>query len=326
MERVADQEVQHDDQKKWQRGQAPVRQSLPRFLRLIEHVMTIAFALCLEFLMAITDPAPGQSEIEHGTDEAEHRSRPGRCAEERRRDDVLDLRRTGDGHHAVGEDAHPQEARQQPLRDIRLLEEDGRERVHDKGDDEDRQAAVRQDTAAEQHGQDGLVASQSGDNLVGHSCRKSALLHDLGKDSAEQEDGIIRLDVLRGFRHIDLTVDRHGSVAAADGGDDGKNRCDEDDGIATIREEHQKYQAEDDHTDAHRDNSFLDESKGRGEPAEKKGSPAHDGQKSSLFENLTPFGNQICAFSLMYLRALIAYSSGLAFAGSCSASTMNQPS
>ena len=222
-------------------------------------MVTVSLTLCLEFLVAIADPAPGQSEVEHGTDEAEHRSRPGRSAKERRRDDVLDLRCARDGHHAVGEDTHPEQPRQQTLRDISLLEEDGSKWVHDKGDDEDREAAIRQDAASEQYGQNGLVAAQRRDDLVGHGRREPSLLHDLGEDGAEQEDGVIRLDVLRGFRHVDLTVDRHGGVAAADGGDDGENRCDEDDGIATIREEHQKYQAEDNHADAHGDNSFLDD-------------------------------------------------------------------
>ena len=122
--------------------------------------MAVTLAFRLELLVAIADPSPGQSEVEHGTDEAEHRSRPGRSAKERRRDDVLDLRCTWDGHHAVGEDTHPEQPRQQTLRDISLLEEDGRKWVHDKGDDEDREAAVRQDAASEQYCQNGLVAEE----------------------------------------------------------------------------------------------------------------------------------------------------------------------
>ena len=328
MKRVADDEVEDDDHDERECGEAPVGQCLGRLLRLVEDVLSVALALRIERPLPIADPPPRDEKVEHSTDDAEHGSRPCGRAEEGGRDDVLDLRCAGDGDHTVGENTHPEKSRQEFFWNIRLSEKDCRKGVHNEGNDEYRESAVGENAAANENSEHRLVLPECLYNLIRDGSGKPTLFHDLGENGPKKEDGIVGLDVFRRLGHVDFAVDRHEGVSATERGDDGKERRDEDDGVAAVGEEHEQDEADEDHGDVH-----------AGLPFHKRGLLQASCNSPTIISNVmcpprsgashyTKYirRSQICAFSLMYLRALIAYSSGFAFAGSCSASTMYQPS
>ena len=72
---------------------------------------------------------------------------PGVRREETGRDDVLDLRRAGQGIHREGEGTERNRSRDQALGDVALAEQFGRERIDREHDDEQRHAAVGQQGA-----------------------------------------------------------------------------------------------------------------------------------------------------------------------------------
>src|SRR3546814_7297467 len=81
--------------------------------------------------------APAPVEVEHAHDQDEHaaqgaqpRRGPGIGAEERGRDDVLDLRRARQRVHGEGEGAQRDGARDQALGDVALAEQLRGERIH----------------------------------------------------------------------------------------------------------------------------------------------------------------------------------------------------
>ena len=257
VKRIADDEVEYNDHDERECREPPVGQSLCRFLRLVEDVLSIALAFGIERALAIADPPPRNEEVEDGADDAEDGSRPCSRAEERRRDNVLDLRCAGDGDHTVGEDAHPEQPRQKLFRDVRLTKEDRRKRIHDERHHKYRESAVRQYSAANEHGENGLVLPERLDDLIRNGGSKPALLHDLCKDRTEEEDGIVGLNVLRRLGHIDLAVDGHERVPAAESCDDGKERRDEDDGVAAVGKDHEQDEADEDHGEFHATSPFI---------------------------------------------------------------------
>ena len=251
MKRIADDEVEDDDHDERERGKTPVGQSLRRFLRLVEDMLSIAFALGVERPLPIADPSPRDEEVENGADDAEYRPRPCGCAEEGGRDDVLDLRRAGDGNHAVGKNAHPEQSWQKFFRNVRLPEEDCRKRIHNERHHKYRESAIRQYTAADKDGKNRLVLPERLHDLIRDSGGKTALFHDLCKDCTEEKNGIVGLDVLCRLGHVDLAVDRHERMSAAEGGDDGEDRRDEDDGVAAVGEDHEQDETDEDHGEFH---------------------------------------------------------------------------
>ena len=76
-----------------------------------------------------------------------YRRGPGRRFEERRRNDVLNLRRAGQRIHREGEGAERDRRRDKPLRNVAAAEKLGGERIDRKHDDEQRNSAIGQKRA-----------------------------------------------------------------------------------------------------------------------------------------------------------------------------------
>ena len=100
-------------------------------------------------------------------DDAEPRGGEGGGAEERRRDRVLDRRRARECRHGEGERAERDRTRDQPLGHAGVAEQRHRDREHGEGHDEQRDAAIGQDGAGEDHGQDRPLLANPLDDPVG---------------------------------------------------------------------------------------------------------------------------------------------------------------
>ncbi len=130
---------------------------------------------------------------EHGADDAQNGRRPGGRAEKTRRDDVLDLRRSGQAVHREGRPAQDDRRGQQALGNVGAPEHRGGEGIGREDHDEQGNPAIGEQGANRDDG--GYRAARphqlqdAGHQAVG----KARDLEQFSKDRPQQEDGEIVL-------------------------------------------------------------------------------------------------------------------------------------
>ncbi|ABA52012.1 hypothetical protein BURPS1710b_A1245 [Burkholderia pseudomallei 1710b] len=217
--------------------------------RLVHERRAVAFAARERRAAAPFEIRQADDDDEHRADRAERGRGPRGGLEERRRDDVLDLRRARQRIHRERERAERDRARHQALRNVALAIELGRERIDGEHDDEQRHAAIgeqrahRDDHRVRARAAD--VADRGGDDRLG----EAGQLDHLAEHGAEQEHREVELHEADHLFHED---------AGEDGGDGGgigqQHRAERGDGgeqdhaVAAVGGEHQERQrGEDDH-------------------------------------------------------------------------------
>ena len=200
-EHEVEDEYQNDGhQGNGQRWQVAVIKGFERLLR----VITIELALRIGLLGAMGQPPDAQRK-HHGTaDGAENRRGVDGCLEERHRNGVLDLRRAGQCRHGEGESTEGDGAGNQELRRAGFLEQVRGNRIHGKGDDEQRNPAVGQNRTGEHHGEDRPLLAEFIGNGVGNRLGTTGIVHDLAENSTEQEDREEHLEIVRHVRHVHM--------------------------------------------------------------------------------------------------------------------------
>jgi hypothetical protein len=187
--------------------------------------------------------AQATNQDEDGTDHAQPGSGVNVGLEEGGRDDVLDLRRAGQGIHREGEGAQRNRAGNQALGNAALTEHFSRKRIDREDHDKQRDAAVSQDGADDDDGEHRPLATDDLDHRGNNRLREAGEFNHLAEDRAEQEDGEEVFDEADHLVHEEAGKHRRHHVGV-DKQDRAhcSNRREEDDAVAAVGYKHQKDQ------------------------------------------------------------------------------------
>ena len=203
--------------------------------------LAVSFARCRGLAAAPFQVGQSDRENEQRADRAEDRGRPGVGLEEGRRDDVLDLRRSGQRVHGEGEGAERDRAGDQALGDVALAEHLGRERIDREDDHEQRHAAIGQHGADQHDRQHGALLADEADDRRDDRLGKAGQLDHLAEHGAEQEDRKIQLHEADHLVHEQAGEDRrHGGGVGQQHGEQGRHGSEQDNAEAAVGHEHQK--------------------------------------------------------------------------------------
>ena len=112
----------------------------------------------------------------------------------------------------------------QTLGNIRVPEQRNRNGKDHEGDDKQGYAAVGEDCADQDHGEDGLVLAELFSNKMGNRGSKAGGLHNLREHTSEQIEGEIALRVVGEAAHVGFRIVRHDVGIHAGGKHDGDHR------------------------------------------------------------------------------------------------------
>ena len=221
---------------------------LERF-RLVTQLRAVALLARLRGAAAALDVCKSDQEDEDAAKQAEPRRGPGRRLEERRRDDVLDLRRARQGVHREGECTEGDRAWDEPLGDVALPEHLGRERINREHHHEQRDAAIGEDRAHQDDRQHRPFSADQtndgGDDRLG----KTGQLDDLAEHRPEHEHRKVVFHEPDHLLHEHAGEHRRdqGRVGQQHGAERGDWR-EQDHAVAAIGHEHKEHQrAQHDH-------------------------------------------------------------------------------
>ena len=196
---------------------------------------------------------PRGADAEH--DGARDGSKTGRreCvgAEERHRDRVLD---GGCARHAAQRERRAAEencARDEALGRVRGPEQRHRNGIRRKHDDEHRDAAVGEDAARQDDGEERLLGAEPRHDPAGDGRRRARVAHQPAEDRAEQEERKVLRHEAAEARHEDLGVrGEQPRVAARDHGEEREDRREDQYGDPAVGEVHQEREREENAEDA----------------------------------------------------------------------------
>jgi hypothetical protein len=178
-------------------------------------------------------------ENEGRADASEPRRRPSIRLKESGRDNVLDLRRAGQRIHSEGKGAERDRSWNQSLRDLRLPEHFGGERINGEDHNEKRDAAVSEQAANQNDRQHSPLTPDQTDHRRDDRFGKAGEFDDFSENRAEQKDREIKFHEADHFIHEKAGEDRRhsGGIGQQDGEQSG-DRCKEYDTEAAICDEH----------------------------------------------------------------------------------------
>ena len=211
-----------------------------RGLRLILQVGPIAFAAGLRFAALTLQPQQTEDDDEQRADKPQPGGRPGVGAEETSGDNILDLRRAGQGVHGKRECPEGDGGRDQPFGDPALAKQFGGEGVDGKSHHKQRHPAVGQQGAHQHDHRDRVAASEDADGGGDNRPRESRQLNQLAEHGAQQKHREIELHKADHFFHKQAGKGRAdrarvGDQHRAEGGD----RRKEDHAVSTVGRQHQ---------------------------------------------------------------------------------------
>ena len=209
--------------------------------RLVAQFGAIAFTGTLGLVALALQKQHAGADHEDRADQAQPRRRPGGGVEEGAGDDVLDLRRAGQGVHGERERAEGDGRRDQALGNIALAEHLGGKRIDRKHHHEQRHAAVGEQGADQHDHQHRLAGAKQANRRRDDGARETRQLDQLAEHRAEQEHREVQFDEADHFLHEHPGEGRgDGGRVGEQNGAEGGNRGKEDNAVATVGREHQQ--------------------------------------------------------------------------------------
>ena len=238
---MGEQQICHAYQNQRRYGQQGAGQlDVVRGFRLVTQFGAITLASPQRFAQLPAQIKHADTEHEQAADQPQPGRGPGGGVEEGGGDDVLDLRRAGQGVHGEAERAEGDSRRNQALGDVALAEHLGRERVHREHHHEQRHAAVGEQGADQHDHQHRLAGAEYADGGRHDGTREPGQLDQFAEYGTEQEHRKIQLDEAHHLFHEHPGEGgRHGAGVGEQHRTEGGDGSEEDDAVATVGGEHQ---------------------------------------------------------------------------------------
>ncbi|MNK82090.1 hypothetical protein D3C87_1018530 [compost metagenome] len=249
---MGEEQVHDAHRQQWRQGKPWVWQfQIFSGFRLVAQFSAVAFASTLRLVALPLQKQHAGAEHENRADHAQPRRRPCGGVEKGAGDDVLDLRRAGQGVHGERESAESDGGRDQPLGDIALAEHLGSKRIDREDHHEQRHAAVSKQSADQHDHQHRLLGAEQANGRRDNRTGEARQFDQLAEHGTKQEYREIQFDEADHFLH------EHPGERRGDGGRvgeqncaEGGNRGEEDNAVATVGGQHQQRQGcqSNDHT------------------------------------------------------------------------------